>query len=251
MKTISRASLGLALALLAGSLLAQVRAEDVRPRPKVYGTNRDSIYHVPITEFVPLDGSWVTRDYSFPGSLARYVTNCTGPCMYAIPHLPNGALLTGIQVYFCNTDPDHGHVLSVYLNTSSFDGTGNTSLSAPVSSSSSNGCGEFESADLTSLNYTVNDTQNQLSLGAFINNYDGSQAIAGVNLFYRLQVSRAPLIADFSDVPTDHPYFQFIEALSSSGITAGCGNGEYCPDRPITRGEMAVFVAKALGLQWP
>jgi len=71
------------------------------------------------------------------------------------------------------------------------------------------------------------------------------------NLFYRLQVSPAPPTADFGDVPTNHPYFQFIEALSGSGITAGCGNGDYCPDRPITRGEMAVFLAKALGLQWP
>jgi len=52
-------------------------------------------------------------------------------------------------------------------------------------------------------------------------------------------------------VPTSSPQFQFIEALYASGVTAGCGSGNYCPDAPLTRGQMAVFLAKALGLQWP
>ena len=67
------------------------------------------------------------------------------------------------------------------------------------------------------------------------------------------QVSPAPGEATFADVPTSHPFFQFIEALSRSGITAGCNPtpAMYCPEQPITRGQMAVFLAKALGLQWP
>jgi hypothetical protein len=48
-----------------------------------------------------------------------------------------------------------------------------------------------------------------------------------------------------------HPYFRFIEALAAAGITSGCGAGNYCPDRNVTRGEMAVFLAKALGLHFP
>jgi hypothetical protein len=52
-------------------------------------------------------------------------------------------------------------------------------------------------------------------------------------------------------VPTGHNFFQFIEALAASGITGGCGNGNYCPDNAVTRGQMAVFLAKALGLQFP
>jgi S-layer homology domain len=51
-------------------------------------------------------------------------------------------------------------------------------------------------------------------------------------------------------VPTGHPQFQFIEALAASGITAGCGSGNYCPNANLTRGQMAVFLAKALGLHW-
>lgn len=65
------------------------------------------------------------------------------------------------------------------------------------------------------------------------------------------QVSPAPATATFNDVPTSHPFFQFVEALSKSGITGGCGAGNYCPNQPLTRGQMAVFLAKGLGLSWP
>jgi hypothetical protein len=66
-------------------------------------------------------------------------------------------------------------------------------------------------------------------------------------------VSPAPAAADFNDVPTTHPFFQYIEALKASGITGGCQASPplYCPDNPVTRGQMAVFLAKALGLHWP
>ena len=69
---------------------------------------------------------------------------------------------------------------------------------------------------------------------------------------YVLQVSPAPGTASFNDVPTSHPFFQFIEALSQAGVTGGCQANPplYCPDAPLTRGQMAVFLAKALGLQW-
>lgn len=63
-------------------------------------------------------------------------------------------------------------------------------------------------------------------------------------------VSPPPSTATFNDVPTSHPFFQFIEALHASGITGGCQAVPplYCPDNPVTRGQMAVFLAKALGL---
>ena len=65
------------------------------------------------------------------------------------------------------------------------------------------------------------------------------------------QVSPAPETASFGDVPTSHPFFQFVEALRKAGITLGCGGENFCPDAPLTRGQMAVFLSKALGLQWP
>jgi hypothetical protein len=75
--------------------------------------------------------------------------------------------------------------------------------------------------------------------------------LLGAYIGYKLQVSPAPAVATFADVPTTHPFFQFIEALVASGITAGCGGGNFCPDTPLTRGQMAVFLAAALGLHFP
>jgi hypothetical protein len=54
----------------------------------------------------------------------------------------------------------------------------------------------------------------------------------------------------FVDVPLDHPFARFIEQLSTEAITGGCGTNppRYCPDQPVTRGQMAVFLVRAFGL---
>jgi len=54
----------------------------------------------------------------------------------------------------------------------------------------------------------------------------------------------------FADVPLDHPFARFIEQLANEAITAGCGTNpaRYCPDQPVTRGQMAVFLVSTFGL---
>jgi len=54
----------------------------------------------------------------------------------------------------------------------------------------------------------------------------------------------------FADVPANHPQFGYIEALVQLGVTTGCGTNDagqrlYCPDRGVTRAEMAVFIIRA------
>ena len=71
-----------------------------------------------------------------------------------------------------------------------------------------------------------------------------------VEIWWRRVVSDPPATPTFGDVPASHSFYQFIEALAKSGITGGCGGGNYCADAPLTRGQMAVFLAKALGLHW-
>lgn len=51
--------------------------------------------------------------------------------------------------------------------------------------------------------------------------------------------------------PTTHPFFRYVEALAAAGITGGCAPVSYCPDAPVTRGQMAVFLSTALGLHFP
>ncbi len=72
----------------------------------------------------------------------------------------------------------------------------------------------------------------------------------GALIAYQRQIAPAPKTASFSDVSTNYPFFNEIEQLKKSGITLGCGNGQFCPDAPVTRGQMAAFLSRALGLQW-
>lgn len=46
----------------------------------------------------------------------------------------------------------------------------------------------------------------------------------------------------FNDVPTAASYHDDVEALVDAGITSGCGGGNYCPNSPVTRGQMAQFL---------
>jgi len=71
-----------------------------------------------------------------------------------------------------------------------------------------------------------------------------------VEIWWHRVVSDPPATATFGDVPASHPFYQFVEALAASGVTAGCAGGNFCPDAPLTRGQMAVFLSKALGLHW-
>ena len=48
----------------------------------------------------------------------------------------------------------------------------------------------------------------------------------------------------FADVPQDYWAAAWIKQLAAEGITAGCGNGNYCPTTPVTRDQMAVFLLK-------
>jgi hypothetical protein len=45
-----------------------------------------------------------------------------------------------------------------------------------------------------------------------------------------------------------HPFEAEISALAAAGVTAGCGPDRYCPDAPVTRAEMAMFLTRVLGL---
>lgn len=49
----------------------------------------------------------------------------------------------------------------------------------------------------------------------------------------------------FLDVPINAFGAAWIERLAAEGITGGCGGGNYCPDNPVTRSSMAIFLLRA------
>jgi hypothetical protein len=55
----------------------------------------------------------------------------------------------------------------------------------------------------------------------------------------------ATSMSPFSD--SAGPFRDSINRLAAAGITTGCTPGLYCPHRPVTRGQMATFLMRALG----
>jgi hypothetical protein len=51
----------------------------------------------------------------------------------------------------------------------------------------------------------------------------------------------------YGDVTFNQYNSFYIQGITDDGITAGCGNGNYCPDSPNTRAQMSVFIWKG---QW-
>ena len=52
----------------------------------------------------------------------------------------------------------------------------------------------------------------------------------------------------FSDI-AGSKFLADIIWLEASGITSGCGNGRFCPDGLVTRGQMASFISRAMDLK--
>jgi hypothetical protein len=57
-------------------------------------------------------------------------------------------------------------------------------------------------------------------------------------------IYQAPPLAD---VPSSNPFYLEISKLYARGISVGCGNGNYCPNDPVTREQMAAFILRAKG----
>ena len=81
---------------------------------------------------------------------------------------------------------------------------------------------------------------------------DVTRAEMATFLTRALGLETPPQPAGFADVDPDGVHAASIEALHAAGITTGCGDGtNFCPDRAVTRAEMATFLTRALGLETP
>ena len=193
---------------------------------------------------------WKYRGES--GFLSRW-----GDEIFAIAplYLPTGATLEAFRWWADDDDPDIDLSIWVLEECQPPFGPGPPVLTIiGMSVPATSGSGGDQSGVLAGSGTTVN---NQACIYMVELLFPGMGAPLDTLRFEKLrvqwarQVSPAPPVATFGDVPTNHPFFQFVEALAASGITAGCGAGNYCPDAPLTRGQMAVFLSIALGLYFP
>ena len=217
-------------------------APESRSSQPAYGTSGATKLNLSPQGFSPQqDGQWGTESNGWSARSGGFNdTQC------ANVHLPNGALLSGLTTYTDDTDI----AANVRYALTVFDLNANTSFQPFV----------FETTGLPGIERIVHAIDPPIQ----IDNDDQAYTLctahgiagtanqnAGATLWYHLQVSPSPGTTTFGDVPTDHPQFQFVEALAASGITVGCGSGNFCPEANLTRGQMAVFLSKALGLHFP
>jgi hypothetical protein len=236
------------VALLAVSLAA-ASALDPSSTPD-YGTTNLTYVQVPGVAFAPQSSANVMAvlNNGLSGQTLRIVGGSGANYFSAPVQAPSGALLKSLEMNACDNTGSGGFV---QLTLVASDALGNVSSASTTLSTPGTGC-QTQVQDLTGLNLTVDNHTKHYWLVATMTNAGAGPIVglAGAVVGYQLQVSPAPATATFLDVPTNHVFFQFIEALAASGITGGCGGGNYCPDSSVTRGQMAVFLAKALGLQF-
>jgi hypothetical protein len=247
----------LLLVAFATSALATAAPSGNTNDPDLFGLQ--TIYHwIPAAAFNPerSDTSYITdttTEYLYRTDIGAFNGWFVAPL-----GLEDGSFLQGIRLFFYdNFAQDISWGLCKYH--SHPDGT-NPGAVCPYAGGSAGTPGY--SSELVMVNETVRlyddvdgdgtkDDVRWIVLVSLPSATDELQ-FAGVRAFWRRQVSPAPQTATFNDVPTSDAAFAFVEALSASGITAGCGGFPplYCPDAPLTRRQMAVFLAKALGLHW-
>lgn len=167
-----------------------------RGRPETYGTQSESVYSLNAWEFQIRDPGVTT---SFVASLQRYSTD--NAVLYAGIHLPEGALITKFEIAGCDTNATLGLYSSI-LACSDPNGTCNPVAIVNSPFVGAPGCAFFSSVGFPTL--TI-DNLNNTYLIAVVLGSDSALTFRNVRVYYRLQVSPAPVAATFDDVPVGHP----------------------------------------------
>ncbi|HEY7113241.1 MAG TPA: S-layer homology domain-containing protein [Thermoanaerobaculia bacterium] len=219
-----------------------------RPTPpaaaNTYGTTSQTIYTV---ESFDLESVIASSTFSFVDNTAQRYFTSSG--IFAGPlHLPSGARVEKLELEGCDTSTT-GESVAALGYTAEPGGTVQTLGFIETGTLFDGGCALFPLTFASPP--TIDNKAGSYFVVAQNTTYDGTTTIAAVRVYYRLQLSPAPATPTFGDVPADYPYYRAIEALAASGITGGCGNGNFCPGQFVTRGELAKFLANALGLHWP
>lgn len=215
----------------------------------------------------PADPSWGIQDYvTYTVGVGDYmrrwgcsangtpsITNMdilrpssdTGLCVGYPVHLPTGAHLEYVRVIMYDSTTATSPSLGLYRNYMYGPKGDPIVYLDPTGSSVGNRYVDF------GLDHTVGNKNASYFVMAILHQagslYEG---IYGITFWMHLQISPAPGTATFPDVSTSHWAFQYVEALAASGITQGQPDGNFHPADPVTRAQMAAFLARALGLHW-
>jgi hypothetical protein len=216
---------------------------------QTYGAAQ-TVYTVGIQNFMLRDDT-VTYSMANTGGIYVFRTGGTAGDWWALVNLPNGAIVDQVELQACDTSATGNILFGMARMDAPADTGTNVTPVGTTGDTATPGCAFFSVTPETPLEIDNRNFRYML-FNNFTDDTTSAIKVAAYRIFYHLQVSPAPATATFpGDVPTSHPFFRFVEALAAAGISGGCGAGSYCPDSPVTRGQMAVFLSTALGLHWP
>jgi len=224
----------------------EVQAVTPSRTPRTFGTASQTAHVISGPEFEP---STSGATWSYVSPMNGPFTKASSVSMLAQVRLPAGAVVTSVELEGCDT----GVLFEVLFGLQKIASpNGPVDFLTPIGSTGGTpGCGFFPVTPLPAFTPLVIDNENNV-YQVFVGAPGAGATFAAVRVYYTLQVSPAPAVASFGDVPTSHPFFRFVEALKTSGITGGCQASPplFCPDAPLTRGQMAAFLSLALGLHF-
>lgn len=218
--------------------------------PQAFGTASQTIETFPFSAFQMISSSVFWTEDIVTGYGER-VGSQPVAFAYAPVQVPSGLRVEGIEVEGCDETLD-GELFVNFVKCEVFEPacTGVGGYVVATGETDTPGCATFFNSPENP--HTIDNFHNVYKLAlADTSPGGGVVRLRSVRLYLRRQVSPPPTTATFDDVPTDHLFFQHIAALAASAVTAGCDADSFCPDAPLTRGQMAVFLAEALGLHWP
>jgi hypothetical protein len=173
------------------------------------------------------------------------------PDLSAAFNLPSGARLLKAKLYAF--DGNSGNDVNVKLEIVREFWPNRQSVSLVEMETDTDDLGQGYQAVERTVNHNIRNRDNWYHARVTLDNGDQGLSLRlwGVRLYYKLRVNKN-LPTAFTDISHKSDRVQeAVNALAASGITKGCGGTNFCPDANITRGQMAVFLAEALGLYWP
>jgi hypothetical protein len=249
---VSCAVLAVAAFVPGGSLpvLAPI-ATTARPSPEAFGISQETVTAVSAAALVSTSSVTEPVEVNFvTSSLVRYIDSANGGALFTSVAVPSGVVIDFLGLSACDTvGGNFTAALYDEVPGATVAGLGFIESSARAG----NGCGFDYNANPFAYEYDKNEGHNLVIAitQAAGTPTDGSAGAQALEIWWHRRLSPAPATPTFADVPDTDFGYQYIEALSASGITGGCGGGNFCPDNPVTRRQMAIFLAKALGLNWP
>jgi hypothetical protein len=194
-------------------------------------------------DFDPMDGSIAYN--RGPSGIGSFRCRTSGANWFdGTIRLPSGANLYIMRVFYYNPSAQPIYFFLHRTAVSESNGVAPSVVQiGPAPSTSAGGYGNIYGTYNTIIANRYNIYNARINLGT-------NSCVIGARLFWYRQI-RTGLSTPFVDIGGLSQNFKdSIGALYASGITTGTSSITYSPNNPVTRGQMAAFLARALGLYW-